>query len=169
MALRVVRSAREMVDDTTAGGSLDMHRLGEILDFLRYFANACHEPKEEDLLFTAMHRHGMPWDQPPLLDLVRQHDELRLALDSASDRFRLAGEGDSGSVEPLLHDLRVSLDVLESNTTLEEHVLFPLAGERLHQRDLDDLAEAFAAIACDEQHEGVLAYYAGVARDLAGA
>ncbi len=169
LALRVVRSARDIVADSAAGGSLDMDRLGEVLDFLRYFANACHEPKEEDLLFTALHRHGMEWDRPPLRDLLRQHEELRLALDSASDWSRLVDQGVSGAVEPLLHDLRLSLDVLEGNIALEEQTLFPLAGERLHQRDLDDLSTAFAAIACDEENEGVHAYYAGVARDLAGA
>jgi hemerythrin-like domain-containing protein len=169
LALRVVGSAREMAADSAAGGRLDTARLGEVLDFLRYFANACHGPKEEDLLFTALHRHGLQWDRPPLRDLMRQHEELRVALDSATDWFSLADEGVPGAVGPLLHDLLVALDVLERNIALEEHTLFPLAGERLHQRDLDDLACSIAAIVCDEEDEGVHAYYAGVARELAGA
>lgn len=169
MALRVVRSARDVVADAGPDGSLDLDRLDEVLDFLRYFANACHAPKEEDLLFTALHRHGMAWDRPPLRELVAQHAQLRLALDSASDELRRAHEGVPGTSGPLLHDLRLALDVLEGHIALEEQVLFPLAGERLHQRDLDHLAAAFAAIACTEEREGVHEYYAGVARDLAGA
>ena len=37
-----------------------------LLDFFRYFTNSCHEPKEEDLLFTALHRRGLAWEGYPL-------------------------------------------------------------------------------------------------------
>lgn len=168
-ALRVVSAARRLLDDAAAGRALDTERLFELLDFLRYFTNSCHAPKEEDLLFTALHRHGLAWEQPPLRDLVQQHADLRVTLDSASDWSRLLAAEVPGSLEPLVHDLRLAGDLLESHIALEEQVLFPLAGERLPQRDLDHLAEAFAAIACVEDVEGVHEYYAGVAQSLAGA
>ncbi len=92
-----------------------------------------------------------------------------MTLDSASDWSRLVAAEAPGSFEPLVHDLRLAADLLETHIALEEQVLFPLAAERLPQRDLDDLAAAFAAIACEEEYEGVHEYYAGVAQSLAGA
>lgn len=168
-ALRVTRAARGILDEAGDGRRLDTSRAAELLDFLRYFTNACHAPKEEDLLFTALHRHGFSWDEPPLSDLVRQHAELRAALDSASDALALAGAGSPGSLERAAHELRDAVDLLEAHVALEEGVLFPLARERLHARDIESLEAAFADIACDEQEEGVHDYYAGVARELAGA
>jgi len=169
VVLRVARAAQRILDAAEADGELDIARTAELLDFLRYFTNACHTPKEEDLLFTALHRHGLAWDEPPLRELVGQHAELRAALDSASDRLLLATEDVPGSLEPLIHDLRGAVDLLCVHVSLEEDVLFPVAADLLHRRDLESLVAEFADIACDERQEGVHDYYAGVARDLAGA
>lgn len=169
VALRVVHAAQRSLDEAAAGRGPNAERAREILDFFRYFINCCHTPKEEDLLFTALHRDGLAWDGPPLRELVRQHAELRAILDSASDRLRLVEEGVPGSLEPLLHDLRVALTLFETHVVLEEEVLFPLAEERLRARDVDELSAAFADIACDEQQEGVHEYYAGWATSLVGA
>jgi hemerythrin-like domain-containing protein len=169
MALRVVRATRDRAGAAPTGGAPDTAFAAEAIDFFRYFVNSCHSPKEEDLLFTALHRHGLAWDVSPLHELVGQHQELRVTLDSATDWLQLAEAGATGSVEPLWHDLGLFLDLLEHHIALEEQVVFRLARERLHARDLDELADEFSAIACDEQQEGVHDYYAGVARNLAGA
>ena len=166
-ALRVTHATRRLLDEAAGCGRLDTARAAAVLDFLRYFTNACHTPKEEDLLFTALSRHGLAWDERPLRELVRQHAELRALLDSASDA--LAAPGTPGSLERAAADLRAAIDLLEAHVAFEEDALFPLAGERLHERDLDGLAAAFAGIACDERAEGVFDYYADVARELAGA
>ena len=166
-ALLVTRATRRILEEADASGRLDTGRAEAVLDFLRYFTNACHTPKEEDLLFTALSRHGLSWDEPPLRDLVRQHADLRALLDGASDA--LASPGAPGSLARATRDLRAAVDLFEAHVELEERALFPLAGERLHRRDLDGLEAAFSGIACDEQEEGVRDYYAGVARELAGA
>jgi hemerythrin-like domain-containing protein len=168
-ALCVAQAARRWSADAQAQRGPDTAYAEQVIDFFRYFTNACHSPKEEDLLFTALHRHGLAWDASPLRELVGEHGTLRVTLDSASDWLRLADAGVPGSLHPLLHDLELFLDVLERHIALEEQVLFPLAQERLHARDLDELAAEFADIACDERQEGVHDYYAGVARALAGA
>jgi hemerythrin-like domain-containing protein len=165
MALRVVRATRERAGATPAGG--DTAFAAEAIDFFRYFVNSCHSPKEEDLLFTALHRHGLAWDVSPLHELVGEHQELRVTLDSATDWLQLAEAGVPRSTGPLWHDLGLFLDLLERHIALEEQVVFRLARERLHARDLEELAEEFAAIACDERQEGVHDYYAGLARTLA--
>lgn len=168
MALRVARAARRHAQEALKTGVLDSDEADKTLDFFRYFTNSCHGPKEEDLLFTALHHQGLSWTEPPLRELVEQHEELRVILDSASDWLRLMDEGIPGALEPLLHDLRLYLDLLERHIASEEDVLFPLALERLRTRDLDELADAFATIACEEVEEGVHGYYAGVARRLTG-
>jgi hemerythrin-like domain-containing protein len=168
-ALRVARAARRWSTRAEAQGGPDTAYAEQVIDFFRYFTNACHSPKEEDLVFIALHRHGLAWSESPLRELVGEHGTLRVTLDSASDWLRLADAGVPGSLQALLHDLELFLDLLERHIALEERVLFPLAEERLHTRDLDELAAAFTRIACDERQEGVHDYYAGVAHTLAGA
>jgi hemerythrin-like domain-containing protein len=168
-ALRVAQATHQWSARAEAQRGLDTAYAAQVIDFFRYFINACHAPKEEDLLFTALHRHGLAWDASPLRELVGEHGALRVTLDSASDWLRLADAGVPGSLQPLLHDLELFLELLERHIALEERVLFPLAQERLHARDLDELAAAFTSIACYEREEGVHDYYAGVAHTLAGA
>lgn len=169
MVLRVAHAARDDVDRALACGEIDIREADELLDFFRYFTNSCHSPKEEDLLYTMLHRRGLAWDEPPLRDLVRQHEEMRVVLDSAFDWLPRVRAGDPGALDALLLNLTTYLELLELHVAEEEDVLFAIARQRLRPQDLDDLGEAFAAIACEEQQEGVHEYYAGVARHLAGA
>jgi len=169
MVLRVARAARRDVDRALVAGEIDTDEADDLLDFFRYFTNSCHSPKEEDLLFTTLHRRGLRWDEAPLRDLVRQHEDMRLVLDSAFDWVPLVRAGEPGALDALLNNLSMYLDLLETHVAEEEDVLFTIAEERLRPQDLADLGAAFAAIACEEEEEGVHEYYADMAHHLAGA
>jgi hemerythrin-like domain-containing protein len=166
--LRVVKAARrdlEVADETR--GIAD-HEVERLLDFFRYFTNSCHDPKEEDLLFTALHRRGLSWDDYPLRELLREHHEMRVVLDSAYDWLPLVKAGDSTALMSLVHDLMVYLDLLERHIAAEEEAIFPIVQELLTARDLAELSDAFAAIACEELEQGVHAYYTDLAHELVG-
>jgi hemerythrin-like domain-containing protein len=169
MVSLVADAARRDVDRALETGAADTEEIGELIEFFRYFTNSCHAPKEEDLLFTMLHRRGLAWDASPLCDLVREHEEMRVLLDSASDWLAPVAAGEAGGLPPLLHDLATYLDLLKRHIATEEEVVFPLAQERLTAHDIAELGKEFSAIACDELDEGIHAYYAEVAYSLAGA
>ena len=165
----VVQAARRDLEGAGETHEIAEQEVERLLDFFRYFTNSCHDPKEEDLLFTALNRRGLPWDEYPLRELVRDHKEMRVVLDSASDWLPLVRAGDSTATLPLVHDLEIYLDLVERHIAAEESSVFPLVPERLTARDLGELSDAFAAIACEEREEGVHAYYTDLAHELAGA
>jgi hemerythrin-like domain-containing protein len=167
--LVVVQAARRDLERFNTSREVAGDELERLLDFFRYFTNSCHDPKEEDLLFAALHRRGLSWDDFPLRELVREHQQMRVVLDSASDRLPLVRAGDVSAETLLMHDLQAYFDLLERHIVAEEAAIFPMAQELLTERDQEELGEAFAAIACEELEEGVHDYYAGLARDLAGA
>lgn len=166
--LLVVKAARRDLERAGETHEIVEEEVEQLLGFFRYFTNSCHDPREEDLLFTALHRRGLPWDDYPLRDLVRGHEEMRIVLDSASDWLPLAKAGDTTAVMSLVHDLKVYLDLLERHVAAEEGSLFPLVQELLTARDLEELSDAFAVIACEELEEGVHAYYTDLTHELAG-
>jgi branched-chain amino acid transport system ATP-binding protein len=168
MVRLVIAAARRDLERATAAHAVDPAEAEQLLDFFRYFTNSCHGPKEEDLLFAMLHRRGMAWDDYPLRDLVKEHAEMRVVLDSASDWLKPAESGDPAAVEALLHDLGVYLDLVDSHIDKEEDEVFPLALQRLTAADLEELGDAFTAIACEELDAGVHAYYADLAHHLAG-
>lgn len=167
-ALLVVKAARGHLEGAGETHEIAEDEVERLLDFFRYFINSCHDTKEEDLLFTALHRRGLSWDDYPLRELVREHEEMRLVLDSASDWLPQVRAGESAALLPLLHDLKIYLDLVERHIAAEESSVFPLVQERLTTRDMEELDDAFAAITCDELEEGVHAYYTDLAHDLSG-
>ena len=167
--LAVVEAARHDLAVAVEAQHIDGEDVDRLLDFFRYFTNSCHEPKEEDLLFTALHRRGLAWEGYPLSDLLQDHAEMRLTLDSASDWLPLARQGDTCATLSLVQDLQIYLDLVELHIANEERVIFRIAAEWLTPQDLDELTEAFSAIACDELDEGIHAYYADLAQHLTGA
>jgi hemerythrin-like domain-containing protein len=169
MVSQVAQAARRDVDRAGETGTADAGELDDLIEFFRYFMNSCHAPKEEDLLFTMLHRRGLAWDTSPLCDLVREHETMRLMLDSASDWLVPFTAGEAGALQPLLHDLATYLDLLEQHIAEEEELVFPLAQELLAGHDFAELGEAFAALACEELDDGMHTYYADMARHLAGA
>lgn len=166
--LLVAKAARRDLEGAGETHEIAADEVEQLLDFFRYFTNSCHDPKEEDLLFTALHRRGLSWDDYPLRELVRAHEERRVVLDSASDWLPLVRAGDSTATLPLLHDLKIYLDLVERHIAAEEETIFPMLQKLLTARDLEELSDAFAAIACEELQEGVHAYYTDLARELAG-
>ena len=166
--LLVAEAARRALEGAGETHTIAEDELEQLLDFFRYFTNSCHDPKEEDLLFTALHRRGLSWEDYPLRELVREHEEMRVILDSASDWLPQVKAGDRAAALPLTHDLETYLDLVERHIAAEEASVFPLVPELLTTRDMEELSEAFAAIACEELEEGVHAYYTDLAQELAG-
>jgi hemerythrin-like domain-containing protein len=167
--LMVVEAARRDLAVAVEAQHVDGEEVEKLLDFFRYFTNSCHEPKEEDLLFAVLHRRGLAWEGYPLSDLVQDHTEMRVVLDSASDWLPLARHGDTCATLSLLQDLQTYLDLVELHIAKEEKIVFPIAAKWLTPQDFDELTKAFSVIACDELDEGIHAYYADLAQQLAGA
>jgi hemerythrin-like domain-containing protein len=166
--LLVAQAARRDLDVVGENHEIASDEAERLLRFFRYFTNSCHDPKEEDLLFTALHRRGMSWDDSPLRELVREHQEMRIVLDSAYDWLMLVRAGDTTAMMPLVYDLKAYVDLLERHITAEEEAIFPVVQELLTAHDLEALRDEFAAIACEELEEGVHAYYTDLAAELAG-
>lgn len=163
----VTAAARRDLADEAETHTLALEEVEKLIDFFRYFANSCHDPKEEDLLFAMLHRRGMAWDAYPLRGLIQDHEEMRVILDSAEDWLPQLRAGDQTALEPLLHNLRTYVDFVDRHIDMEEEVVFPMAAQYLSAADFEELSDAFAAIACEELEEGVHAYYSDLAHELA--
>jgi hemerythrin-like domain-containing protein len=167
MVKLVLDAASRDLDQIAITHAADIAELEQLIDFFRYFANACHDPKEEDLLFCMLHRRGMSWETWPLDELLKEHEEMRVILDSAADWLPLLRHGEPGALEPLVHNLRTYLTLVEAHIQKEEDVVFPLALRYLTGGDREELRHAFDSIEEEEEEEGVREYYAELAQRLA--
>jgi hemerythrin-like domain-containing protein len=164
---QVCTACLKELDRAEQTGEFDAAQMERFLEFFRFFANACHDPKEEDLLFTMLHHRGLPWEEEPLASLVREHEEMRVVLDAASGWMQLAREGEPSAVKSLCRDMRRYVDLVADHIRKEDEGVFAHALELLSDADHDELTQAFENVACDEGDEGVHQYYRELARELA--
>ncbi len=119
-----------------AGETVDRKALGWLRDFFGTFADKCHHGKEEQHLFPAMERHGIPQEGGPLGVMLREHEEGRaLVRAMAQDDDRQVAEAIRGYV-----------GLLRAHIDKENEVLFPLAEGVLTGEEQKGLVDAFQAI-----------------------
>ncbi len=162
----VCDAALHELDKAESIHAVDAAEVERFVEFFRFFANSCHDPKEEDLLFTMLHREGLAWDEEPLAGLTHEHEEMRVILDSAAEWVPKAKRGDQSALPPLVHNMRAYVELVRGHVEREEETVFPMALEMLTQTDHDELTEAFETVACDESEEGAVEYFKELAREL---
>ncbi len=164
----VLDAASRDLDRVARTRAADVAEIERLIDFFRYFADVCHDPKEEDLLFCMLHRRGMSWETWPLDELLKEHEEMRVILDSTADWLPLLRQGEPAAIDPLVHNLRTYVALVDAHIEKEETVVYPLAQRYLTVADVAELRQAFDSIE-EEEEEGVRDYYAELAHRLSRA
>jgi hemerythrin-like domain-containing protein len=133
---RAVAVLSTMADRAEAGISADRHDVNALLIFLHYFVDACHQAKEEFILFPALRRSlkvQCSEAADPLLGqfqhLLREHTEDRALIDKS--QLALFSEKPAEFVE----NGRALAKLLSEHAHFEEETLFPEAEEILSQEE----------------------------------
>lgn len=119
-----------------APGPFDAASAGEIVEFLRTFADACHHRKEEELLFPQLRRHGV---EGPVGVMLHEH-ELGRDLVRA-----MAGAQQAGAAAAFAAAAARFVPLLREHIAKENQVLFPMADRLLEGAAGAELAAGFAA------------------------
>lgn len=134
-----------------AGQAVDRGHLAWLRGFFETFADRCHHGKEEQHLFPALERHGIPRAGGPLAVMLQEHEEGRALL-------RAMAQGDDRRVAGAI---RAYAALLRAHIDKENGVLFPLAEQVLPEGEQKRLVEAFEAVeqtvAGGRLHERLLA------------
>jgi len=84
LALKILEETARRLEE---GVSVEEDHLGGLLEFLRVFVDRCHHGKEEDLLFPAMERAGVPREGGPLGVMLAEHKEGRMYVKGMGAAF----------------------------------------------------------------------------------
>jgi hemerythrin-like domain-containing protein len=76
------------------GTAVDLKHLEGIVEFLRVFADRCHHGKEEDILFPAMEKAGIPKEEGPIGEMLHDHDHGRSCIRRMNDALEKMQGGD---------------------------------------------------------------------------
>jgi hemerythrin-like domain-containing protein len=135
-------------------GRIDVASARDAIRFLRTFADACHHGKEEQRLFPAMEKCGLPPDAGPTAVMRHEHEAGRAhvrAMDEAVTGFE---KGDASASERFAFKARAFVDLLREHIAKEEQVLFPMADRMLPANVQDELLAGFEHAEKHEMGEG---------------
>src|SRR3990172_13287727 len=133
--LRGLAQLERLGKDLEAGKPLDRDALAWLVDFFRTFADRCHHGKEEQHLFPAMERHGIPREGGPLGVMLVEHDQGRAFIRAmAEGNDREAAEAITGYVT-----------LLRAHIDKENDILFRMAEEVIPEAEQRGLAQAVEA------------------------
>ena len=119
-----------------AGEAVDREGLAWLRTFFGTFADRCHHGKEEQHLFPALERHGMPREGGPLGVMLREHEEGRALV-------RAMAQGEDRQVAEAI---RGYVALLRAHIEKENGVLFPMAEQLLPETEQRGLLHAFEAV-----------------------
>jgi hemerythrin-like domain-containing protein len=168
LAILVTKAAEQEVRFMHDTGEIRQHEVEELLDFFQFFTEACHDPKEENLLFARLRQRGLPADTGVLAELYRDHREFHARIRAMEHWLREEKKTSDGDVAEFATQLGGFLKLMRSHVSREEEILFPISEELLTDQDVEELAQGFDAIECEEIAVGVRQRYQELAHMLAG-
>ncbi|MBI4587813.1 MAG: hemerythrin domain-containing protein [Candidatus Rokubacteria bacterium] len=134
--LRALTLLERVGQGLEAGPPVDRAALTWLIDFFRTFADRCHHGKEEQHLFPALERHGVPREGGPLGVMLQEHEDGRAFL-------RATTQGDDRA---RAEAVRGYVALLRAHIDKENEILFPIAEQVLAEEEQRVLAQAFEAV-----------------------
>ncbi|AJE04138.1 hemerythrin domain-containing protein [Geobacter pickeringii] len=112
----------------TAEGKYTYYRFYEdAVDFIRSYADRFHHAKEEDVLFEALVRNGMPRENSPVAAMLMEHDRGRAYVKAMEEAARAAAGGDATRNRDITDNALGYLTMLREHIDKEDNILYPLA------------------------------------------
>jgi hemerythrin-like domain-containing protein len=100
------------------------------VDFIRNYADRYHHAKEEDVLFEALVKNGMPRENSPVAAMLMEHDQGRAYVKALEIAALSALAGDGGQNRVIAENALGYVELLREHIAKEDDILYPLA-ERL--------------------------------------
>jgi len=126
-----------------AGGKVPQKHLEQMLEFIKVFADQCHHGKEEEFLFPAMEKVGIPRDGGPIGVMLAEHTKGRQYVQELGEATERYSRGDQTSVPDLISSAQKYIGLLNAHIEKENGILFPMAEEHLPERKKMELLAGF--------------------------
>lgn len=120
----------------------------DAVDFIRNYADRFHHAKEEDVLFVALVKNGMPEKNSPIEAMHMEHDQGRAFVRGMEEAAQKALAGEPGQIPVIAENARGYAKLLRGHIDKEDNILYPLAErvlpEEMRPQMLRDYASAEA-------------------------
>lgn len=116
----------------------------DVVDFIKGFADAYHHRREEDILFKAMAKFGVPEEGSPVGVMLAEHQQGRAYTAALGEAAQLNHEGNTSANSKLVHNALSYAALLRQHILKEDNILYAIANEVIpisYQHQLDSQFE----------------------------
>ena len=138
-----------------SGVSVDQEDLSAMVNFLKVFADGCHHGKEEEYLFPALERAGIPRQNGPIGVMLAEHAMGRNFVKSMSNALGGGAAGQWTESAQFVQNARGYINLLTAHIQKENLVLFPMADQRLTPETQEELVKGFERVETEKVGAGV--------------
>jgi hemerythrin-like domain-containing protein len=135
-----------LADRLETGQRIAPTLLRDIVEFMRIFADQCHHGKEEQLLFPALERKGVPTQGCPIGALMAEHTKGRALVNGLAEAADAFGTGDASARDALVTQLRGIAVLYPNHIWKEDYLLFPLTNKVLSPEEQQALQGEFEKV-----------------------
>jgi len=125
----------------------------DAVDFIRNYADRFHHAKEEDILFVALIKNGMPEKQSPIEAMHMEHDEGRSHVRAIEEAAQKALAGEAGQTAIIVEHAKGYAKLLRGHIEKEDEILYPLAERILPEEVRDGMLSAYTT--AEQQSPGL--------------
>lgn len=149
-----------------SGSHPPAEHLEGIIDFIRGFADHCHHEKEENLLFPALEKAGIPRDGGPIGVMLSDHtagrDHVR-HMDAAVQKLK---NGEQGAQKHFAQHASDYIQLLANHIHKENHVLFPMGDRFMSDEIQRELIFSFEKVEEEYIEKGLHEKFENILHDL---
>jgi hemerythrin-like domain-containing protein len=141
--LAIVEAAGKRLE---AGGDVPADLYLSAVDFFRGFTDGCHHAKEEEKLFPAMEKRGVPREGGPIGVMLAEHEQGRVYVRAIAEAAARYSKGDKSAASALIQNGRGYVGLLRQHIAKENGILFPMADKVLSDAEQAQLLKEFETI-----------------------
>lgn len=146
--LRVIEVLRGLVERSRRDGAFQRDALAPCVEFFRFFADACHHAKEEDLFFPVLEARGIPRENGPIGMMLYEHQIARaLTKEMGQALDALDADGEPAKLRFQQAAARY-IELLTNHIFKEDNVLFNMGDEVMDGADRTTLCTRFCEANC---------------------
>jgi hemerythrin-like domain-containing protein len=127
LILRMIALLETKASATAEGRYTNWQFYLDGVDFIRNYADRYHHAKEEDVLFEALIRNGMPAKNSPVAAMLMEHDQGRAFVKAMEAAAIEAQAGKCGMEKVIAENALAYAALLREHISKEDEILYPLA------------------------------------------
>jgi hemerythrin-like domain-containing protein len=141
--LLLLDSVEQFSNSLQAGASVAAQTLSGIVEFLRGYADRFHHSKEEDVLFPALEKKGMPASGGPIGVMLMEHEQGRAFIREMAEAAKAYEGGDKRAVQQWADAALNYTALLRDHISKENNILFVMAERLLSDAEQQQLLTVF--------------------------